>query len=174
MMINTKQVAGFTLIELMLVVAIAGLLASVAVPSFSKLLERNKLKEAVEGLKSDMMWMRTETVKRSCNLRVTFDKDAWSYTIFRAAGECDCPSGGGDCNNKVVTGSQYAGVSMSSAAFSGGTSTFFDFRRGTAGIAGNAQLDTSNYHVRVLIARVGRVRICNVSDETGLAGYEEC
>ena len=80
---NKKYGLGFTLTELMITVAIIGIVASLAVPSFQDMIERNRLKEAVEGLKSDMMWMRTETIKRSCNLQVTFTPATWNYTIFR-------------------------------------------------------------------------------------------
>jgi len=171
---NKKHSLGFTLTELMITVAIIGILASIAVPSFQDMIERNRLKEAVEGLKSDLMWMRTETIKRSCNLRVTFTPATWNYTIFRADGECGCPAGGGNCNELVINGSQFTGVTMSSAAYGAGTTTRFDFRRGTGVIAGSTQLDSTNYHVKVVVAPVGRVRICNIAGQTGLGGYTEC
>ena len=94
-MINKKQGVGFTLIELMITVAIAGILASLAVPSFSKMIERNRLKEAAEGLKSDLQWMRTESIKQSCNLQADFDNTAWNYEIYLPAGgtgACVCTS----------------------------------------------------------------------------------
>ena len=163
---NNKQGFGFTLTELIVTVAIVGIIASIAVPSFARMVERYRLKEVAEGLKSDLMWMRTETIKRSCNLKVAIDKDAWSYTIFRTAGTCDCPVGGGNCNDKVVNGSEFTGVSMSSAS-----APLFDFRRGTA-FTGNAILDSTNYHVKVVVAPTGRVRICNISGSTGLPGYD--
>jgi prepilin-type N-terminal cleavage/methylation domain-containing protein len=47
------EVFGFTLIELMVVIAIAGIFMSVALPDFSKMVESYRLKEAVESLKSE-------------------------------------------------------------------------------------------------------------------------
>ncbi len=46
-----RKVRGFTLIELMIVVAIIGVLASVAIPSFVKYVRRSKTSEALMNLR---------------------------------------------------------------------------------------------------------------------------
>ncbi len=45
-----KQNAGFTLVELMIVVAIIGILAAVAIPAFSKYIKKSRTTEAVGTL----------------------------------------------------------------------------------------------------------------------------
>ena len=50
---HKKQDLGFTLVELMITVAIVGIVSSIAVPSFSRMLEQNRLKEVAGALKSD-------------------------------------------------------------------------------------------------------------------------
>jgi len=173
---NKKQSLGFTLTELMITVAIIGILASIAVPSFQDMIERNRLKEAVEGLKSDLMWMRTETIKRSCNLQVSFTPGTGSYSIFRTAGTCDCPAGV-NCVDKAVDGSTYTGVTMTNpVVLSNSTTELFDFRRGSVTLAniGNVQLNSTSYHVKAVVSRTGRIRICNIAVGTGLGGYEVC
>lgn len=81
---NKKQSLGFTLTEFMITIAIVGILASLAVPSFQRMIERNKLKKAAESLKSDLMFARTEAIKLSQDIivnRVTGNNGAWFYGL---------------------------------------------------------------------------------------------
>lgn len=62
---------GFTLIELMVVVAIVAILATLAAPSFVDMLRRNRLSTAVSALQVSLSLARSEAVKRGADARVT-------------------------------------------------------------------------------------------------------
>ncbi len=195
---NNKS-RGFSLVEAMLVVAIIGVLVAMAVPSYHDMIERNRLKQAIETLKSDLQWMRTETIKKSCSLRASFtNSGAWSYQIFIPPADAGTPcaiqqyyhgctaavtaAATTNCNIKTVTSAEFPGTTMGAVAFfsSPTTEVEFDFRRGEAKRSNNnfsngrVELSSSNYSVKVVVAPVGRVRICNIDDLDGLSGYTNC
>ncbi len=51
-MIRRQQVKGFTLVELMVVIAIVGILSAVAIPQFSAYRDKAKVAEAISDLKN--------------------------------------------------------------------------------------------------------------------------
>ena len=72
--------SGFTLIELMVTVAIAALLASLAVPSFQSMLAKNSVDSAADALASDMRFARSEAVKRTSSVTVCASSNGTSCT----------------------------------------------------------------------------------------------
>lgn len=59
-----KPSAGFTAIELMVVVAISAMLVALAAPSFTPLLESWRVRQATEQLQSSLYFARSEAIKR--------------------------------------------------------------------------------------------------------------
>lgn len=56
--------AGFSAVELMVVVAIMSVLAALAAPSFTPLIEGWRVRESVEQLQSTLYYARSEAIKR--------------------------------------------------------------------------------------------------------------
>ena len=65
-----RQAHGFTLLEVMVVVAIVAVLAAIAAPSFTPLIERWRVRQAVEGLQSTLYFARSEAIKRGGNVTI--------------------------------------------------------------------------------------------------------
>ena len=66
------------MIELMLTIAIAGILAAVALPSFKNMQKNNCLTTSVNSLVSSLQRARSEAIKRRTNVTITAVGGSWS------------------------------------------------------------------------------------------------
>jgi len=84
------SLSGFTLVELMVVVAVLGILAVMAVPSFQSLSQSQQVKNASFELFSSLSLARSEAIKRNGNVTLTPVNPAdWGqgWTIASSGGE---------------------------------------------------------------------------------------
>ena len=65
-----KNYRGFTLIELMMTLVIAGILLTVAVPSFSEMIKNSRLTTEINELVTILNYGRTEAIKRGVDVTV--------------------------------------------------------------------------------------------------------
>jgi prepilin-type N-terminal cleavage/methylation domain-containing protein len=74
-----KDKAGFTLVELLVAVAIAGILASLAAPAFSSYFRARGVKNAADQLFSDLYRARSLAIKSRANVTITFNLGTNQY-----------------------------------------------------------------------------------------------
>jgi len=181
-----KQVSGqqgFTLVELLIVIAIIAIVASVAVPSMTNFVNKNRVKRAAEEVYGLVTKARAEGVVRDKNLSVTMgaNDDGWclgyadaavavlgcdcAQLVLNAADACAVPVAGTPVR-QVVIGSNFTGVAMA------GDDIAFDFVRGFASV-GNVTLTSGDWSLRISVSALGRVRICGPND-ANLMGYPAC
>jgi type IV fimbrial biogenesis protein FimT len=82
---STRHAKGFTLMELMIVLVIAGVLLAIAAPGFRTLLERNRLQAASSNLFASLMLARSEALKRN--------QVVWVCKGTATALAASCPTG---------------------------------------------------------------------------------
>ena len=61
---HMKKSQGFTLIELMVVIAIVAILTTLAAPSFKQLIQSNTISSTVNSFLADMRYARSEAIRR--------------------------------------------------------------------------------------------------------------
>lgn len=67
----TAKGRGFTLIELMITVAMLAILLSLAAPSFSNLLKTQQVRTVATDFYSDLVFARSEAIKRNAMVMIT-------------------------------------------------------------------------------------------------------
>ncbi|WP_404299056.1 GspH/FimT family pseudopilin [Halomonas sp.] len=78
---------GFTLIELIVTIAVAAILAALAAPSYQRFIASNRLSSDYNEVLSGLNFARSEAIKRREAIEFTLEQGAapWSYYIIRAA-----------------------------------------------------------------------------------------
>lgn len=149
--------SGFTLIELMVVVAILAILAVMAGPSFSSFMGQRRLKGAAEELMGDLQYARSESVQRNATVTVTFS--ATGYEIRQGA-----------------TSLKTVSLSNGNAWNSGASMTVsYEPVRATATVSnGPVAIGNSSTSgtLQITINAMGRVEICSPSGV--ITGYSSC
>ena len=129
-----KIFKGFTLIELMIAIAMFAILIAVGVPNFRASIQNNRIITNANGLISAMMIARSEAIKRSVNVRImsisgnqnwtngwTVITDNNNDNIYSIA-TADC-NGSNDCEVYKTTGLG-SGVTLNSVV---NNVAFFEF-----------------------------------------------
>ncbi|UOG17840.1 pilin [Acinetobacter sp. PK01] len=131
---------GFTLIELMIVVAIIGILAAIAIPAYQDYITRGQVSEAVSlggGLKSPLS-------------EYGADKNAWPTTLVAptatpTSGQLNATLVGKYATvTNTITGTYPTGrvtVTMNTGKASGGVLTYSTNNGGSAWSCGNTTVD---------------------------------
>lgn len=75
---SRRRTAGFTITEMLVVVAIMGVLAAVATPYMGDMIRRQRIKTAAFDVFSSLAFARSEAIKRNTTVTITPTSGNWA------------------------------------------------------------------------------------------------
>lgn len=187
-----KRQRGFTLVELMVAVAVFVILTVIAVPSFATYFDKSRVRGAADSIINQVVQARQVAVKydRDVSLATTGSGGTWCMGAKEAASPavgaqagvpvaCDCATAATSClvdaRQMVVDSSDHDGITLTSPA----AEVVFDGRMGM--LQGNLSADarsfdltskSGRYTLTVSISPLGQATVCSKSGN--ILGYPSC
>ncbi|MFO6422830.1 GspH/FimT family pseudopilin [Motilimonas sp. KMU-193] len=189
MIIKPVKIQGFTLMELLIAVAVLAILLSIGVGSYSSLFKKNELRGATESLYSLLTYAKSESIKANTQIAVTFkdgDDGAWCAGLTTVSGTkdtCNCKSAasatdsctlvnGTDKRLVVIDGGEFSKIDLDVTSMASSTITFDNVRGMPLSAAGDVKLKTDeNDTVKVTVNAMGNVKTCT---SAGSSDYASC
>lgn len=141
-----KAQFGFSLLEMMIVIIIIGVLAAIAIPSFSSWKEKQAVSNATNALLSHLKQARNLALAENRSVRITFGSTAYTF-------DADTTGSCGPCRVEVIGYSQFS----SNLAIAPTTTRTFT-SRGTAN-SGTITLSASGKSKSIVMNVIGRAYI---------------
>lgn len=148
---------GFTLIELMIVIAIFGVLAGIMTPSFLAWRDRSKVSGDATELRSAFESAKLRAIKHNTNVVVIFP-DTTSYQVFIDTNENGALDAGEDI---ILTRALAAGVTITTNTFVGNDMAFNPrgMANGPNSTGTIVMTSPGGENYQVVVSSFGRVRL---------------
>ncbi|MBE9610788.1 GspH/FimT family pseudopilin [Chitinilyticum piscinae] len=178
--------SGFTLIEMMVTVAVLGIALAIAVPNLSDFIARTHLKGVADNLAQDLVYARSEAARQNKTVQLSMSDGASSCYGLTTNNTTDCTctitdaATSGYCELRQA-GSFPSGITLTRAngAFS---NLQFDSARGlpvtssNATLTGNQEVTVTGKSGRKLVVKMsvlGSVCIYSPSGSSKVGGYPD-
>jgi type II secretion system protein H len=155
---NPELQRGFSLMEMMIVIAIVGVLSAIAMPAFSSWRERQAVSNATSSLLTHLKQARNLAMAENRSVRVTFGSSAYTF-------DADTTGSCGPCKDNMVSYSQFStNLSITKVDPAQDPSTKKFSSRGTVSPNTTLYLCASGYSKRIVSNIIGRAYICQADD----------
>ncbi|MBX2823928.1 MAG: GspH/FimT family pseudopilin [Gammaproteobacteria bacterium] len=167
---NTPRETGFTLLELMVAIAITGALTAVAIPSLSSWVQNSRIDSAAQTLSAGILLARSEAVSRNRSILLTSPVNAIAEICIADPDEEKCDS---SLDDNLISLIELPGTDITIDSDEAGSDGLRFNPRGRLDEAARSALYTicdsrgEDSGVRLDINSVGRVVIQSLDAEAG-------
>lgn len=190
MCLRAKRQRGFTLVELMVTLAVLAVVVAAAGPSFADFFDKYRLRGAADAVISLLSNARAEAVKSNQDINVAFTGSGPAWCA--GANAAGVPTGGNkagaasacDCTNAsacLVSGQRmvleqdaFPGVQIGALP----APVIFDSKLGTVTPLGSRTVTLTSaqgkYSLQVQLNALGQARSCKPAGQPVIAGIPEC
>jgi type IV fimbrial biogenesis protein FimT len=143
---------GFTLAEVVVTLAILGIMATIAIPSFMSWLPKHRLQTSVRQIYDDLNLAKMEAVKRNTDVFIQFSPTNETYSVILDSNNSGALDGGDTPLKSNIALEN--GVNINNTGFASNTVGFNNRGMTVGGATGNINLSnpTGNGGVQVNIA----------------------
>lgn len=85
-MLRVRGIRGFTLVELMIILALLAIVATIAVPNFTQFIRNNQVQAKADEVKTFLQYARGQAVTTRKNYEVTTASTGWEVKPVGATG----------------------------------------------------------------------------------------
>lgn len=176
-MTSIRAPKGFTLVEMMVAIAILGILVTIAAPSFNSFFDRYRVKRAGDTVSAFLINTKSEAIKRNKTVSAVITGSGATWCVgMTEASTCDCATAGAcqiDGVDRAIRSTSFKGIELNGPD----TAHAFQFKplRGT--VAGNETVELESedgLKVNVVVGTFGRIRLCSPSGDGNIGGYPAC
>jgi type IV fimbrial biogenesis protein FimT len=184
---SVEEPAGFSLIELMIVLSILSILFAVGMPAFGRLLHDIAIRGSAEGLRAGLQKARTEAITRNALVRISFGNESgrpvWTLGCVRSNLRCPATisSYSANADTQVRWGAARSNdqIALGTALVAGNlmpTGVTFNTLGAAPGVESNtdaSRIDVThaiNEKARrlvLMITAAGAIRLCDPSADNG-------
>ena len=187
---HTRRESGFTLVELMVTLAVMAIVLAAAAPSFADFFDKYRLRGAADAVVSLVSNARAEAVKLDQDVNVAFTGSGTAWCV--GANAAGTPTGGNragaasacDCTDTSACQVSGARMAIEPDAFpdvaigSLPAAMIFDSKLGTVAPLGNRAVTLTSpkgkYDVQVQVNALGQARTCVPGAKPVIAGIPSC